>query len=224
MDETLNRGPSARAKRKQRAANAVAQRMYRPVDVCTICLGVILGPALRKAERRLPRYMPCGCTKTCWCCAYNHAMRSSLWGDDNLPILNEDDLNSRVVRCPCCNSAVSTFEECSPSGTVLARSALPFSDLSARERDTLRREPPSAWGLVRDEPVELSPDERAEAAEAQRAARRSTEQQAKHGTAVHEALFREGVVELIVSTGLKAALARPTQVRPNPELEPGPCS
>ena len=107
-------------------------------------------------------------------------MRSSLWGADNRPIFNEDDLNSKIVRCPCCNSTATAFEEFNPTGTTLSIAALPFRDLSARERCTLRSEPPSAWGRARAEPqYERSPGERAEATAAQRGARRSAEQQAK---------------------------------------------
>ena len=181
--------------------------------MCTICLDAVIGPALRTAERRLGRYTPCGCEKLCWDCAYNHAMRSSLWGADNQPILNEDDLNSKIVRCPCCNSTVDAFEECTPTGTTLTVCALPFRDLSAQERCTLRSEPPSAWGRERAEPQhERSPGERAEARAAERGARRSAEQQAKHSTLVEEAEFREGVAQLVDSSGLRAALARPMQV------------
>ena len=217
MGKSEGRGSSARARRKKKALVAVAARKSRPPDVCTICHDATLGPALRAADRRLGRYMPCGCSKTCWTCAYNHAMRSSLWDDDNRPIQNEDDLKRRVVRCPCCNSAADAFEECGPSGAVLVSSALPFDDLTDSDRFTLRREPPSAWGVPRDEPVELSPDDRAEVAEAERAARRSSEQQAKHGTAMYEAEFREGVACKIVNTGLQTALARTPQVWPEPE-------
>ena len=211
--ELMQRKPSAKKVRQEKAARAVAQRKSRPVDVCTICLDAVIGPALRTAERRLGRYTPCGCEKLCWDCAYNHAMRSSLWGADNQPILNEDDLNSKIVRCPCCNSTVDAFEECSPTGTTMSVCALPFRDLSAQERCTLRSEPPSAWGRERAEPQhERSPGERAEARAAERGARRSAEQQAKHSTLVEEAEFREGVAQLVDSSGLRAALARPMQV------------
>ena len=85
----MQRKPSAKRVRQEKAARAVAQRKSRPVDVCTICLDAVIGPALRTAERRLGRYTPCGCEKLCWDCAYNHAMRSSLWGADNQPGVSE---------------------------------------------------------------------------------------------------------------------------------------
>ena len=207
------RKPSKSKRRQQKAAHAVAQRTKRPVNVCTICMESVIGPALRTAERRLGRFMPCGHEQLCWDCAYNHAMRSSLYNDDHSPILNEKDLDEKVVRCPCCNSTATAFAECSPAGTALTVAALPFRDLSAQERSTLRREPPSAWGRPRAEPhYELSRGEVADAAAAQKGARRSAEEQAKHGTIVWEATFREEVARLIASTGLGAALARPPQV------------
>jgi hypothetical protein len=217
MKPSSQRKPTASTRRKERAAHAVSLRTKRPVDVCTICLTAVIGPALRMAERRLGRYTPCGCERVCWECAYNYAMRSSLWRDDMTPIINEDDLNSKVVRCPCCNSIATSFEECSPTGASLVVAALPFRDLSAQERSTLRREPSSAWGRARAEPqYERSPGERAEASDVRRAARRHAEAQAKHVTVVEEATFREDVAKQIVSTGLAAALARPTQVFPRP--------
>ena len=146
MKPSCERKPTASTRRKERAAHAVSLRTKRPVDVCTICLTAVIGPALRMAERRLGRYTPCGCERVCWECAYNYAMRSSLWRDDMTPIINEDDLNSKVVRCPCCNSIATSFEECSPTGASLVVASLPFRDLSAQERSTLRREPSSAWG------------------------------------------------------------------------------
>ena len=132
------RKPSARQLRKQRAAHAVAQRTSRQVDLCAICQEGVIGPALRTAERRLGRFLPCGCEKLCWNCAYNYAMRSSLYRADNQPILNEDDLESTAVHCPGCNSVATAFEECTPAGTILAVAALPFRDLSAQQRHTLR--------------------------------------------------------------------------------------
>ena len=65
-------------------------------------------------------------------------MRSSLYRADNQPILNEDDLESTAVHCPGCNSVATAFEECTPAGTILAVAALPFRDLSAQQRHTLR--------------------------------------------------------------------------------------
>ena len=63
MKPSCERKPTASTRRKERAAHAVSLRTKRPVDVCTICLTAVIGPALRMAERRLGRYTPCGCER-----------------------------------------------------------------------------------------------------------------------------------------------------------------
>ena len=208
------RKPTARQIRKQKAENAVAQRKRHQVDVCTLCLTRVLGPALRAEENRLGRFGPCGCVRFCWSCAFNFAMRQSLYRDDYQPILKEDDLDNKEVRCPGCNTVAVTFEECGPAGTTVAVEALPFRDLSWEERSTLRREPPSAWGRPRATPqLEPTPEEKAEAKAAERGARRSADEQARFSTHVDETEWRRDVARIAASSGLVAALERPVQVR-----------
>ena len=208
------RKPTARQIRKQKAENAVAQRKRHQVDVCTLCLTRVLGPALRAEENRLGRFGPCGCVQFCWSCAFNFAMRQSLYRDDYQPILKEDDLDNKEVRCPGCNTVAVTFEECGPAGTTVAVEALPFRDLSWEERSTLRREPPSAWGRPRATPqLEPTPEEKAEAKAAERGARRSADEQARFSTHVDETEWRRDVARIAASSGLVAALERPVQVR-----------
>ena len=169
----MERKPTKRQIQKLKMESMLAQRKTRQVDTCGLCLVRVIGPALRAQENRLGRFMPCGCERLCWSCAYNFAMRESLYCADNKPILNQDDLDHKQVRCPCCNTVASAFQECGPKGDIVEQAPLPFRDLSWEQRRTLRCEPPSAWGRPRASPqLEQTPEEKAEAKAAQRGARR----------------------------------------------------
>ena len=152
LSQAMKRKPTKRQIQKLKMESMLAQRKSRQVDTCGLCLVRVIGPALRAQENRLGRFMPCGCERLCWSCAYNFAMRESLYCADNKPILNQDDLDHKQVRCPCCNTVASAFQECGPKGIIVEQAPLPFRDLSWEQRRTLRREPPSAWGRPRASP------------------------------------------------------------------------
>jgi len=155
------RKPKKRQIQKQKMEKMLAQRKTRKVNTCRLCSVRVIGPALRALENRLGRFMPCGCEQLCWSCAYKFAVRESLYCADGTPILNQDDLDQKQVRCPCCNMVASAFQECGPAGTIVEQAALPFRDLSWDQRNTLRRELPSACGRQRGLPqFEQAPDEK----------------------------------------------------------------